>query len=121
MSNRKRIVKYHTLLEILDNLARTKNTSKFKNFISYLDDDALKFLAECVRNILAPRTFKALKAENQEFLLKNTTPYKRTIKTFIKSETEGRKRKRIVQKGGAWFLPLISSLIPLFMGLFKRQ
>lgn len=121
MSNRKRIIKYRTLLEILDNLARTKNTSKFKNFISYLDDDALKFLAECVRNILSPRTFKVLKTENQDSLLKSSAPHKRAIKTFIKAETEGRKRKGIVQKGGAWFLPLITSLIPLFAGLFKKQ
>lgn len=121
MSPKERLLNYYPLLEIIRKNSKNKNSDKFKQIISYLDDNSLKFLAECVRNILHPSTFQHLSKNKQKLLMKKSKPHKKAIEHFIRKKVNPHKRKKIVQEGGAWFLPLISSIIPLFASLFKSS
>lgn len=118
MSNQK-LLNYYPLLEILKNFSKKNNTEQFKKIISYLDDKSLKFLAECIRNILSHSVFETLPKSKQSKLLKVTKPDKKNIKKLLSPKAKASKKKKILQQGGAWFLPLLSAIIPLFASLIK--
>lgn len=119
MPSKEKLLNYYPLLEILKNISKKKNVDQFQRIVSYLDDKSLKFLAECIRNILNPDTFKHLPVKKQKRLIKTSKPHKKNIVRFIKPSLHTVKRKKIIQEGGAWFLPLLTSIIPLFASLLK--
>lgn len=120
--NKEKFTKYLFLLQLLKKNCKGNCEEKFKKIISYLDEETLNFLAECIRNILSPQTISAsCSKKRQKIILKKVIPHKKVIKSVIKKNLPFKKRKKYIQNGGAWFLPLISTLIPLIGSLIHRK
>jgi len=125
-ANKQKFTKYLFLLQLLKKNCRGNCDEKYKKIISYLDEDTLNFLAECIRNILNPQTISAVcSKKKQKILVSKVRPHKKIINSVIKKSLPFQKRKKYIQNGGAWFLPLISTVIPLISSLIssavKRQ
>lgn len=99
---------------------KTGQEEKYKDILSCLNDDCINFLCECVRNVSDVKIFKNLPRKTQKKIEKTTSPYKKAIKRIIKSSTSVQKKKKILQHGAGWFLPLLSAAIPLISSLFSK-
>lgn len=120
--NKAKFTKYLYLLQLLKKNCKGDCDEKYKKIISYLDEETLNFLAECIRNILAPQNISVLcTKKKQKQLVSKVSPHKKVIKTVIKRKLPFKKRKKIIQNGGAWFLPLITSIIPLITSLLSKS
>lgn len=123
----KKFKKFFDLLQLLKTSCKGADCHrKFHNYIGYFNDESIKFLAECIRNALDPSTFKHLKPHHKKVLVSKLKPYKKDIHKVIRPSLSLSRRKKIVQKGGAWFLPILTSIItPLVSSLIssiqKRQ
>jgi hypothetical protein len=115
--NKVKFTKYFYLLQLLKKNCKGNCKEKFQKLISYLDEETLNFLAECIRNILSPQTINILPKNKQKKLIKKVSPFKKTVKRVINKGTPFNLRKKYIQHGGAWFLPLISAVIPLISSL----
>jgi hypothetical protein len=92
----------------------------FKDILGCLNDDCVNFLCECVRNICDVNVFKNLPKKTRRNIEKTSLPFKSKIKKVIKSKTAISKKKKILQHGAGWFLPLLSAAIPLISSLFSK-
>ena len=119
----KKISKFFDLIKILhENCKGGECHKKFHNIVSYLDEKTIKFLAECVRNALSPTTFNRLKKPYQDQILNSIKPYKKDIHKVIRPSLSSCRRKKIIQEGGSWFIPLLSSvIIPLISSLVQKS
>lgn len=114
--------KFLFLLKVLRKNCKGKECHKnFHNLVSFLDENSLKFLAECVRNSLSPDRVNILTKRKRARLLKKLKPYKKDIFEVIKPKTPNKRRQQILQKGSGWFLPLLSAVIPLITSLITRR
>lgn len=119
--NKAKFTKYLYLLQLLQKNCKGDCGEKYKKIISYLDEETLNFLAECIRNILAPQTISAVcSKKKRKQIVSKVIPHKKVIKTVIKKNLPFKKRKKFIQNGGAWFLPLITSIIPLISSLISK-
>jgi len=122
LRNKEKFTKYLFLLQLLKKNCKGNCEEKYKKIISYLDESTLSFLAECIRNALAPETIAAVcSKKKQKHIIKKVTPHKKVIKAAIKKNLPFKKRKKYIQNGGAWFLPLLSTIIPLIGSLIHRS
>lgn len=120
--NKEKFKKYLFLLQLLKRNCKGDCEDKYKKIISYLDEETLNFLAECIRNILSPQAISAVcSKKKQKLIVGKVLPHKKTIKTAIKKNLPFKKRKKYIQNGGAWFLPLLTSIIPLISSLIPRS
>jgi Mg/Co/Ni transporter MgtE len=101
------------------NLQRKKE-EQYKDMLSCLNDDCINFLCECVRNVSDVKVFKNLPKKTQRQIVEKSSPSKDHIKKVIKSSTSIKKKKKILQHGAGWFLPLLSAAIPLISSLFSK-
>lgn len=117
----KKFQKFFDLLQLLKSNCRGSDCHKrFHTYVGYLNDETIKFLAECVRNSLAPSVFKLLKARHKKVLVSKIKPYKKDIYKVIKPTLTSKQRRSILQKGGAWFLPILTSVVaPLVSSLIN--
>jgi hypothetical protein len=97
-----------------------KKEENYKDLLSCLNDDSINFLCECIRNVCDVKVFKNLPEKTQKQIEKRTSHDKENIKKVIKSKTSIKKKKKILQHGGGWFLPLLSAAIPLISSLFSK-
>lgn len=119
MSNKK-LEKYLLLLKLFKTHCKGKHCEdQFKKIISFLDEHSLKFLSECVRNTLAPKRINLLPKKKQKNLIKKLKPFKKDVRGSIKSNLSHKERKKILQRGAGWFLPLISAVAPLISSLIS--
>ena len=93
---------------------------KYKDILSCLNDDCINYLCECVRNVSDLKAFKNLPKKTRRQIEKSSLPSKDSIKKVIKSSTPIRKKRKILQHGAGWFLPLLSAAIPLISSLFSK-
>ena len=110
------------LMKILE--SKLKNKKKIEEFYSLIDclgDKSLEFLAECVQNGINPDFVSKLPAKEKSAYLKKITPFKKDIKKVIKKTTSSKKKRKIIQKGSGWFLPILSSVIPLISDLIFNK
>lgn len=117
----KRFQKFLDLLQLLKSNCKGSDCHKrFHSYVGYLNDETIKFLAECVRNALAPSTFKFLKPRRKKVLVSKIKPYKNEIYKVIRPTITSKHRRIILQKGGAWFLPILTSVVaPLVTSLIN--
>lgn len=100
--------------------SKTGKEEKYKDLLNCLNDDCINYLCECVRNVSDVRVFKNLPKKTQHQIQKSTLPCKESIKKVMKSSTSIKKKKKILQHGAGWFLPLLSAAIPLISSLFSK-
>lgn len=117
----KKLEKYFHLVTLLKQACKGKCKEKFKNIISYLDEKSLLFLCECIRNVLSPDFVHSLPSAKKKKLLKHITPYKKPATLVIKKNISFKKRKKHLQEGGAWFMPLIPIVFSLISSLLGNQ
>ncbi len=98
-----------------------RKEENFKDILECLNDESVNFLCECVRNICDVKVFKNLPKKTRKNIEKSSLPYKSKIKKVIKSKTSINKKKKILQHGAGWFLPLLSAAIPLISSLFSKE
>lgn len=116
--SKKKISKYLDLLMLIKSHCKGKHCEdKFKKIISFLDEDSLKFLSECIRNTLAPERIKLFPKAKQRKIIRKLKPFKKNIRASINPKLTHKKRKTILQNGGGWFIPLLSAAIPLISSL----
>lgn len=123
----KRFEKFIDLIHLLRTKCKGRDChKKFHTYISYFNEESIQFLAECIRNALDPSTFKRLKTKHKKKIIAQIKPYKKDIHKVIKPGLSSQQRKKVFQKGGAWFLPILTAIItPLISSLIssaqKRQ
>lgn len=117
-----KLSKFLFLLQIFRKTCRGRECHKqFHDLVSFLDESSIKFLAECVRNTLSPQRVKSIPSRRRGRLIKALRPHKKEIKEVIKPKISSKRRREIFQKGGGWFLPLITTIIPLIASLIRRE
>lgn len=93
---------------------------EFKDILNCLNDDCINFLCECVRNVCDIDVFKNLPRRSRKNIERTTTPHKKNIKKIIKSKTSIRRKRKLIQHGSGWFLPLLTAVIPMITSLFSK-
>ena len=112
-----------TIVKALHKTLRGSKSGKeenYKDILSCLNDDCINYLCECVRNVSDVKVFKNLPKKTRKQIEKSSLPNKEKIKKVIKSSTSIKKKKKILQHGAGWFLPLLSAAIPLISSLFGK-
>ena len=96
--HKKELCKYVPLLTILK--GRTLTRSAFKSLMECLDEKAIKFLCECVKNGISKNRVPSLPVSKKNGLLKIVFPYKKLLsKICKKTKKYGRRKKVLLQKG----------------------
>jgi Mg/Co/Ni transporter MgtE len=108
------------IVKALHKTLRGKKEENYKDLLSCLNDESINFLCECVRNVCDVNVFKNLPENTRKQIEKNVQPSKKSVKKIIKSSTSVKKKKKILQHGSGWFLPLLSAAIPLISSLFSK-
>ncbi|RZD34245.1 MAG: hypothetical protein CXT79_02970 [Thaumarchaeota archaeon] len=82
MSNKK-LAKYLPLIELLNKkkISRKCFASLFESF----NDDAIKFICECIQNAISRQHFSQLTLKERNFLIRKVRPYKSILKKLCKS------------------------------------
>lgn len=116
---KKDIPRYLSLIDILNLIGRDKN--KFGALINSLDEKSIKFLCECVKNGISKTHVSNLPSGKKSFLLKIITPHKKLLKKICqKSKRYTHAKKQLIQKGSGFFIPLLSTLLPIITSLIKN-
>lgn len=92
----------------------------FKDILNCLNDDCIQFLCECIRNVCDVNVFKNLPKSSRKNIESSTTSHKQDIKKLLKSKTKIKKKRKLIQHGAGWFLPLLSAVIPMISSLFSK-
>lgn len=116
-----KLSKYINLLSIIKKNCNGKCNANYERLISYLDDNSINFLCQCIRNTLDPNNFSLLQEKKKKRLFKKVAPFRKDIKSILKSNISTKIRKQRLQKGGAFFLPLISAVLPLITSLIASK
>jgi hypothetical protein len=112
-----------TIVKTLHKTLRGNNPrkeEKFKDILGCLNDECINYLCECVRNVSDIKVFNHLPKKARKQIEKTSLPNKDSIKKVIKSSTSIKKKRKILQHGAGWFLPLLSAAIPLISSLFSK-
>ena len=109
---KKEVIKYLSLLKILKN---TKNDPpKFRCLVECFDEKTVKFLCEGVKNAISKKHVTSLPSKQRKEFLKNLLPRRKLIKKICKKSSHyTRSKKKLIQEGSGFIIPLISTLIPL--------
>ena len=120
LNMRKRdISKYLSLIKVITSIGQDKN--KFCSLIQCLDDKSIRFLCECVKNGISRKHVSNLSIEQRSQFLKSITPCRSLLKRICrKSKLYSMNKKKLIQKGAGFFIPLLSALIPLVTSLLPK-
>ena len=107
-----------SLIKIIRRIGEDKD--QFFSLIQCLDDNSIKFLCESVKNGISVKNVEKLNPKRRRYILKLITPYKSLLRKICKkSKIYGMNKKRLLQKGAGFFIPLISTLLPLVASLIS--
>ena len=108
------------IVKTLHKCLRKHNAEDFKDIVKCLNDDCIKFLCECVRNVCDVKVFNNLPEQCKKKIRKSSHPYKNDLKKILKPHTSMYKKRKIIQYGSGWFLPLLTTVIPMITSLFTK-
>lgn len=117
--SKKHLSKHLLLLKVIQNHCKGKIDCE-KNFceiLNYLNDKSIKFLCQCIRNCIAPKNFKNFGPRKETLLFQKIKPHKKTILKLIDKKSSIKFKRRQLQKGAGFFLPLLTTVIPLIGSL----
>ena len=94
----------------------------FVSLINSLDDNTIKFLCECIQNVISSRFVSGLNKTQKSKLLKKNLPNKKIIKHLCKKGNKFASNKKIIaQKGYGIIIPILSAVIPLITSLLTKR
>lgn len=108
------------IAKALHKCLKRHNEEDFKDMIKCLNDDCVKFLCECVRNVCDVNVFRNLPDFRRRKIQKSSHLYKNDIKKILKPHVSISKKRKILQYGSGWFLPLLATVIPMITSLFSK-
>ena len=90
----KKLKKYLPLIELLGrkNLSRECFVSLFESF----NDDAVKFICECVQNAISCQHVSQLIPKERHSLIRRVKPYKQILKKLCKTKNAIRHTKKLL-------------------------
>ena len=116
---KKDISKYLSLIRVITSIGEDRN--QFCSLIQCLDEKSIKFLCECVKNGISKNQVLNLPTNERRQFLRLITPYKTLLKKICrKSKFYSINKKKLIQKGAGFFIPLLSALIPLMTSLIPK-
>ena len=116
---KKDVSKYLSLIRVITSIGGDRN--QFCSLIQCLDEKSIKFLCECVKNGISKKQVLNLPPNERRQFLRLITPYKSLLKKICrKSKFYNMNKKRLIQKGAGFFIPLLSALIPLMTSLIPK-
>lgn len=120
--NEKHLSKHLLLLKLIQNNCKNKSDCEknYREIIAYLNDSSVKFLCQCVRNITLSKSFKALGAKKEQKLFRKLEPHKDKILKLIDKKKSIKYKRKQLQKGAGFFLPLLTTVIPLIGSLISK-
>ena len=97
----KRLERYFPLVKLL---AKKKfSIDEFKSIIHSLDNDTVKFICECCRNVISKRYLTTLKPAKKRKFIRLVTPHKSLLKSICrKRKITSWIKERLVKKGTGW-------------------
>ena len=116
----KRLERYFPLVKLL---AKKKfSIDEFKSIIHSLDNDTVKFICECCRNVISKRYLTTLKPAKKRNFIRLVTPHKSLLKSICRKRKNYLINKRTIsQKGYGLIIPILSTVLPLIFSLLRKQ
>jgi len=118
MSNKK-LKKYLPLIELLGRKKISKEC--FVSLFESFNDNAVKFVCECVQNAISCQNTSQLMTKKRNFLIRKVKPYKKILKQLCKKKKCYKTHKKIIiQHGYGLLFPILSTVIPLITSLISK-
>ena len=111
--------KFLSLIKIIRKIGDDEDL--FCTLIKCLDEKSIKFLCESVKNGIPRKHVRGLNPRTRKNLLHLITPNRSLLKKICrKSKFYSMNKKKLLQKGAGFFIPLLSTLIPLVSSLISK-
>ena len=116
----KRLERYFPLVKLL---AKKKfSIDEFKSIIHSLDNDTVKFICECCRNVISKRYLTTLKPAMKRNFIRLVTPHKSLLKYICRKRNNYLVNKwTISRKGYGLIIPILSTVLPLIFLLLRKR
>lgn len=118
---KKRLDSKLPVVKILHKQLKSGKVNEFKHTVNSLNDNSIDFLCECVKNICDKERFENLSIKERKNLLKITNPHVKKLKVLCSGSNNVKKRRKIIQEGSGFFLPLLSAIVPLITSLIAGR
>jgi hypothetical protein len=110
----KQLEKKLSLLTFLKSRQKKNNTH---HILDCLNDESIKFLCECICNGCSPETFEGVKPSFKKKIVNRYKNHKSEINKIISPKISLKKKRKIIQEGNGWFVPLLTTIVPLIASL----
>ena len=117
--SKKSLRKYLPLIKFLTEKQIPRKS--FECLIQNLDEQAIKFICECVQNAISVKHISSLNGKKKTSFLNLILPNKKLLKDLCEKHKNYKKHRKIIaQKGSGFILPVLSAVIPLITSLLAR-
>ena len=117
--SKKSLRKYLPLIKLLTEKQIPRKS--FECLIQNLDEQAIKFICECVQNAISVKHISSLNGKKKTSFLNLILPNKKLLKDLCEKHKNYKKHRKIItQKGSGFILPILSAVIPLIASLLAR-
>ena len=117
--SKKSLRKYLPLIKLLTEKQIPRKS--FECLIQNLDEQAIKFICECVQNAISVKHISSLNGKKKTSFLNAILPNKKLLKDLCEKHKNYKKHRKIIaQKGSGFILPVLSAVIPLITSLLAR-
>ena len=114
--SKKSLRKYLPLIKLLTE--KQIPPKSFECLIQNLDEQAIKFICECVQNAIPVKHISSLNGKKKTSFLNLILPNKKLLKDLCEEHKKYKKHRKIIaQKGSGFILPVLSAVIPLITSL----
>ena len=111
--------KYFPLIKLLTKKGFSREN--FTGLIECLDDNTVKFICECARNVISVNHFSQLSARQKSVFLRKILPHRRLIERLCKKQNSYKiHRKMIAQKGYGFIIPMLTAVVPLIASMMSK-
>ena len=117
--SKKSLRKYLPLIKLLTEKQIPRKS--FECLIQNLDEQAIKFICECVQNAISVKHISSLNGKKKTSFSNLILPNKKLLKDLCEKHKHYKKHRKIIaQKGSGFILPVLSAVIPLITSLLAR-
>lgn len=93
----------------------------FTGVIQSLDDAAIKFICECVKNVISVNFFSYLNPKQKHKFLGQIEPNRKLILHLCKRKNSYKPHRKIIaQKGYGFIIPILTAVLPLIASLLAK-
>ena len=117
--SKKSLRKYLPLIKFLTEKQIPRKS--FECLIQNLDEQAIKFICECVQNAISVKHISSLNGKKKTSFLNLILPNKKLLKDLCEKHKNYKKHRKIIaHKGSGFILPVLLAVIPLITSLLAR-